>query len=102
MVSPDGSFGSSVRLPMLFVPRPCDTQRHPTSSLFIASSLRQTPPPAVPTHSRQRPSSSQVGEMASAETRPDTDSELPDVGLCRLVSGPRLVQIAPWPMPLVP
>src|SRR5262245_1660630 len=79
---------------MLLVPSPCEIQRHPTSSVFIASSVRQTPPPAAPTQSRHGPSSSQVGEMAIAATRPDTVLVLPESGSWMLVSGPSDVQTA--------
>ncbi len=57
---------------MLFVPRPRDTHRHFGSVVFIASSVRHTPPPPAPTHIRQAPCSVQAGEIASAVTRPET------------------------------
>src|ERR1044071_7462063 len=77
---------------MLFVPSPRDTHRHLGSVGFIASSVRHTPPPAVPTHSRQAPRSWQRGEIASVDTRPETVfcSDVP--GFSRLVSGPSDVQ----------
>ena len=84
---------------MLFVPRPCPTHRHFGSVVVIASSVRQTPPPAVPTQSRQRPINSQRGDTSSAETRPETvSSVLPDTSV---VSGPRLSQapVVPGPAP---
>ena len=60
---------------MLLVPSPWPIQRHPASSVFIASSLRQTPPPAVPTHSRHAPFTLARGEIASAD---DAAREVPE------------------------
>src|SRR5689334_11522398 len=87
------------RLPVLLVPSPCDIQRQPTSSVLSASSVRQTPPPAVATHIRHRPLAVHVGDTASAATRPDTFWELCVVGSWMLVSGPSDVQIAPALVP---
>jgi hypothetical protein len=74
-------------LPMLLVRRPLPIQRHAGSVVFIASSVRQMPPPAVPTQRRQRRARSHRGEIASADTRPDTFSLPPAI----TVSGPRLI-----------
>src|SRR5687767_13347566 len=94
MVLPVSSFGSSVRLPILLVPSPSPIQRQPTSSGCIASSDRQTPPPAVPTHRRHGPWSAHAGEIASAETRPE---KLPDplAPPSVVLEGPRLIHAAP-------
>ena len=46
----------------------------------MASSVRQTPPPAVPTQSLQRPRNSHAGETARADTRPETVSSADPVG----------------------
>src|SRR5262245_14619878 len=80
---------------MLLVPRPAPIQRHPGSVVFIASSVRHTPPPAVPTHSRQPRRRSQSGEIARADTRPDTLSDSIVAPEFKLVSGPSDAQIAP-------
>ena len=79
---------------MLFVPRPRPIHRHFGSVVFIASSVRQTPPPAVPTHSRHPPLRAQRGEIASVETRPDTFAVAP-LALTSVVSGPIDVQTLP-------
>src|SRR6266540_971683 len=94
MVSPLGSFGSSARLPMLFVPSPCPIQRQFKSSVRMASSLRQTPPPAVPAQSRQGPLTAQIGEIASAEMRPEK-LPVPLAPPADVLSGPRLVHADP-------
>src|SRR5678816_3788155 len=94
MVLPVESFGSTVRLPMLLVPSPWPIQRHPGSVAFIASSLRQTPPPAAPTHIRHGPSLSQAGEIASAATRPEK-FPVPLAPPSFMLSGPRLVHTGP-------
>src|SRR5579862_6180225 len=98
IVLPVRSVGSIVRLPMQLVPRPCPTHRHWGSVGAMASSVRHTPPPAVPTQSRQPPLSWHWGEIARADTRPETVS-VASVGLFSLVNGPRLVQAAlcTWP-----
>ena len=81
---------------MLFVPSPCEIHRHPGSVVFIASSVRQTPPPAVATQRRHGDVNWHAGEIASAATRPETFSEP-----TTLVSGPRVVQTPPlaWANP---
>src|SRR5436190_11206378 len=72
---------------MLFVPSPVPTHFHLGSVVRIASSLRHTPPPAVPTHIRQPPLRAQRAEIARAETRPEM---LPDaLPLLETVEGPR-------------
>ena len=91
MVLPVRSVGSIVRLPMQLVPIPCPTQRHSGSVVLMASSVRHTPPPAVPTQSRQPPLNWHCGEMARADTRPEIVS-VASVGLFSSVDGPRLVQ----------
>ena len=65
---------------MLFVPSPSLTHRQPTSSVFMASSVRHTPPPAVPTQRRHGPVARQFGEIASAATRPEMFIVPPDCG----------------------
>src|SRR6188472_3678054 len=99
MVLPVRSVGSSARLPMLFVPRPCPIQRHFGSPRVIPSSERQIPPPAVPTQSRHLPIDAQAGDTSRAETRPDTVSSGSDEE--SVVSGPRLSQapVVPGPAP---
>src|SRR5688572_14009738 len=66
------SLGSTANAPILFVPRPRPIHCHFGSIVFSASSVRQTPPPAVPTQRRQRPCRSHNGEITSDETRPET------------------------------
>ena len=77
---------------MLLVPRPLPIQRHFGSVSFIASSVRQTPPPAVPTHTVHAPVALQRGEIAIVDTRPDVVIALPAFWS---VSGPRLTHGAP-------
>src|SRR5829696_2285027 len=94
MVSPFSSFGSTAREPMLFVPSPWPIQRHPGSSALIALSVRQTPPPAAPTHRRHGPLSSHDGEIASAATRPEK-LPVPLAPPSVVRRGPRLAHAAP-------
>ena len=65
---------------MLFVPSPSLTHRQPTSVVFMASSVRHTPPPAVPTHKRHGRVTKQFGEIASAATRPEMFLVPPESG----------------------
>src|SRR6266542_6253787 len=97
MVSPLASLGSTVRLPMLLVPSPWPIQRQPASSARIASSLRQTPPPAAPTQTRQPPSIRHAGEIASAAMRPEKFPE-PLAPPAVVLDGPRLIQAGPSPI----
>src|ERR671934_2050653 len=53
-VFPDESFGSATRLPTEFWSRPPFSHVH-AGSAARASSVRQTPPPDVPTQTRQFP-----------------------------------------------
>src|SRR6187200_3043234 len=85
------SLGSMASAPMLFVPRPRPIHCHFGSVVLSASSVRHTPPPAVPTHRRHRPCSSHNGEIASVETRPETLLSNAAVVERSTVSGPRLV-----------
>src|SRR3954471_17067339 len=79
---------------MLLVPSPCPIHRQARSPVLIASSLRQTPPPAEPSQSRHGPSSVHAGEIASAATRPEKFC-VATVGSWTVVSGPRLAHAGP-------
>ena len=72
-------------------------ERRSGSIVFIASSVRHTPPPAVPTQSRHLvpPRMPQRGEISNADTRPDTFFCADEFGLCSVVSGPSEVQTRP-------
>src|SRR6266576_1428512 len=64
------SFGSSSSDPIAFVPKPPETKVQFAPAPFRALSLRQTPPPAAPTQTRQ-PVFAQAGEIAKAVIRPE-------------------------------
>src|SRR5919206_4816918 len=66
-VFPEGSFGSATSAPTEFSARPPSS--HVQDGLAAsASSVRQTPPPAVPTQRRQLPGT-HVGATTSAVSR---------------------------------
>src|SRR5262245_23033362 len=94
IVLPVASLGSTVSAPMLLVPRPWPIQRHFGSSGCIASSVRQTPPPAAPAHRRHGPFTWHVGEIASAAIRPEK-LPVPLAPPAVVLIGPRLAHAAP-------
>src|SRR3954469_14213258 len=75
-VLPLASFGSTISEPNAFVGRPSSIGVQRTLTAF-ASSVRQRPPPAAASHSRQPwPGLPQLGSIASAVTRPEVIESL--------------------------
>src|SRR6478672_5569907 len=64
------SFGSNSRDPIAFVAKLPETKVQFAPAPLRALSVRQTPPPAAPTQTRQ-PLFPQSGEMAKAVIRPE-------------------------------
>src|SRR5438309_956730 len=77
MVCPLASLGSTAREPIELLAIPAEDARQ-AAGTARASSVIQTPPPAAPTHSRQGAGTpgaagTQVGAIASAVTRPESE-----------------------------
>src|SRR4029453_18502873 len=87
---------------MLFVPSPGRTHPQFGSVWCMGSSVRQTPPPAVPTQSRQLPAPPPAphrGDTASVLTRPEMLAFVPL--LVAAVVGPSLRQREDCPPPAI-